>query len=136
MPFALVEESGRVAQVEPTEAFELALPFRWVPCGGEVEPEWTFQGGRFTPPPPIPEPPVPQWVTPYQFRAALLEDGLLSAVDPAIAALPEGERQRAELAWQWETSIGRQSPFVQTLGIALGLDNAALDALFKKAAAQ
>lgn len=77
---------------------------------------------------PAPGPVIPQSVTRYQAKAALLDAGLLDAVD-AMMASPDTPRV-VKLAWAEALYFERQSPTVQSLGSALGLDDAALDALF------
>lgn len=80
-----------------------------------------------TPPGPV----IPQSVTAFQAKAALLQAGLLPQVKAMMAdpATPE----IAVLAWEEALTFERQSPTVQSLGSALGLDSAALDALFTAA---
>jgi hypothetical protein len=73
---------------------------------------------------------VPTVVTMRQARLALLSQGLLSNVDIAIAALPEPDKSAAQIEWEYSQTVERNRPFVMTLGAALGLDDAALDALF------
>lgn len=60
---ALVQESGRVAQVEPDgKEFPVAPPLQWrlIPSGLDVRPDWTydFATDSFTAPPP---PRLPSW---------------------------------------------------------------------------
>ena len=71
-------------------------------------------------------------ISPFQARAALAQAGLLDAVealmaDPATPAM-------ARLAWQHAQEFRRNSPTLLALAGALGLDEAALDALFDAAA--
>jgi hypothetical protein len=76
---------------------------------------------------------VPQSVTMRQARLALHAHGLLASVQSAIDSLPEPHRSEAQIEWDYSNGLERQNPFVATLGAALGLDNAALDALFVEA---
>lgn len=46
---ALVEPSGRVAQVEEKE-FPVAPPLKWVDCDTTVQPEYEFKNGKFKAP--------------------------------------------------------------------------------------
>lgn len=74
---------------------------------------------------------VPQSVTMRQARLALLDAGLLDDVDTAIAAIPDPvERRKAEVTWEFSSEVERTQPFVLMLAPALGLNDAALDALF------
>lgn len=77
---------------------------------------------------PPPGPIIPQSVTAFQAKAALLQAGLLDDVE-AMMASPDTPRI-VKLAWVEALMFERQSPTVQSLGSALGLDDAALDALF------
>lgn len=79
---------------------------------------------------PDPEPGIPAAVTARQARLALLQAGKLGAVASAIAALPEGQREAAQIEWEYASVVERESPLVLMLGSALELD---LDALFLQA---
>lgn len=74
---------------------------------------------------------VPQSVSAYQARAALLGAGLLDAVEYAVV---HADRQ-VQLAWEYATTVRRTSPFITAMSGALGLTDAHLDALFVAAAA-
>jgi hypothetical protein len=82
--------------------------------------------GKPVPPPPV----VPQSVTMRQARLALLGAGKLALVQPAIDALPEPLRSAANIEWEFSGEVQRHKPLVLTLGPALGLSAADLDALF------
>lgn len=73
-------------------------------------------------------PPV-QSVTPLQARRALLEAGLLSAVEALVATKPD-----ARLAWEYATEFNRNDPLITTLAEKLGMDADQIDALFERAA--
>ncbi len=81
---------------------------------------------------PIPTP-IPAMVTMRQARLALLAAGYLPAVDTAIAALPSPQKEAAQIEWDYSSVVERDMPLVATLATALGLDEAALDALFTTA---
>lgn len=78
--------------------------------------------------------PVPQSVTMRQARLALLQAGLLSNVDAAIATLPSPQKEAATIEWEYSQTVERHRPFVLTLGAALGLTSEQLDDLFIQAA--
>lgn len=83
--------------------------------------------------PPIDPPPVevPTSVTMRQARLALLHAGLLDDVEAALAAIPDETARRAALIeWEYAQDVERDSPWVQQLATALGLDAAMLDELF------
>jgi hypothetical protein len=78
--------------------------------------------------PSVPPPPVPQQVTPYQARVALLQAGLLDTVNALMAS--EETPAAAKIAWEYATYIERTSPFIQALAPALGLTEQQIDNLF------
>ena len=73
---------------------------------------------------------VPAEVTMRQARLALHAAGKLTAVNAAINALPDPPKTAALIEWEYSSTVRRDSQFVAMLGPALGLDSAALDALF------
>lgn len=87
---------------------------------------WTPAGD---PPPP---PGQVRAVTMRQARLALLASGLLDAVQAAVAQA----EQAVQIEWEYATVIERGSPMVATIAAGLGLDDAAIDALFADAAAR
>lgn len=87
------------------------------------------------PVPPVQPPMVPSAVTMRQARLALLGAGLLASVDAAIDGLPSPQKEAARIEWEYATEVQRSSGLVPMMVVALGLDDAALDALFIEAAA-
>jgi hypothetical protein len=83
-------------------------------------------------PPPSPEPGVPQEVTLFQLRGALLAAGLLDAVDAFIAGLAD---PLAAMAWQYASTVARNSPLVLAAQAALALGEGDVDAIFTAGAA-
>lgn len=81
-------------------------------------------------PGPQPEP-VPQTVSRFQAKAALAQAGLLAQADAVVAASGNAVLQ---LAWSEANEFQRNSPGIAALAPALGLDDAALDDLFRVAA--
>ncbi len=75
-----------------------------------------------------------QVVSMRQARLALLEAGLLSKVNDALAAMAGAEGEAARIEWEYAAEVKRSSPQVASLSAALGLSEAQLDALFTKAA--
>lgn len=76
--------------------------------------------------------PVPAMVTPVQGRLALNASGKLAAVQAAVNASTDTSVQIwFEYATVWE----RANPIVASLGTAIGLTPADIDALFVQAAA-
>ena len=132
--FAIIE-SGKVVNVALSET---ALADNWVQSD-EAQIGWTFEGGQFVPPPPPPEPTPEEIlaaeragmiVSRFQAKAALLQAGLLDAVN---AALAEADPV-AQLAWAEAVEFRRTSPTIVALGAAIGLTDEQLDDLFRAAA--
>jgi hypothetical protein len=107
----------------------------WVPNTSEAYLAWLTDGNTPEPPDPPPPPGIQQTVSMRQARLALLAEGKLAAVATAIEALPSPEREAALIEWEYSTAVHRHRPFVLALAPAIGLDDAALDALFVAAAA-
>lgn len=80
--------------------------------------------------PPPPPPVIPTSVTMRQARLALFDAGLLSQVDAAISQNP-----RAQIEWEYATTVERNSELTQSLASGLGLTEQQLDDLFTTAAA-
>ena len=71
---------------------------------------------------------VPNQITSFQAKAALLNAGLLARVKEMMANPAMDEFAR--LAWDEETAFHRDSPTLKTMAAVLGLTDAQLDALF------
>ena len=74
-------------------------------------------------------------VTMRQARLALLTINKLSLVHDAIALMPEPDKSQIEVEWEYASTVERTSPWVATMGAALGLTDEELDQLFVSAAA-
>jgi hypothetical protein len=110
---------------------DLAAQMVPVPDPAAVAVGHGWDGQAFTPPdPPTPAVPVVQAVTMRQARLALLDAGLLDAVEAAVAAAPRAVR----IEWEYATQIERASPLLGAIAAEINLDEAALDALFLAAA--
>jgi hypothetical protein len=88
-----------------------------------------WDGAQWVSPPPY----VPQIVSRFQAKAALLNAGLLDQVEAMMAdpATPTVTR----MAWAEVTEFNRQSPTVLSMASALSLTEQQLDDLFIAAAA-
>jgi hypothetical protein len=89
-----------------------------------------WDGDRFNPVPVR----APQEVSMRQARLSLLARGVLGQVDAAIDSLPSPDREAARIEWDYSSVVARDSPLVEMMGAALGLDDSALDELFITAA--
>lgn len=74
---------------------------------------------------------IPQEVSMYQARAALIGAGLYEQVNAAVAASTD---EIVKVAWEYATVVRRSSPFIAAMSGALGLDDATIDQLFVSAA--
>lgn len=125
---------GRVTQLAQTNPAGRYHPtMQWVACGDEVALGWRYADEGFLPPAP-PAMEVPATISMRQARLCLHAHGLLASVQPAIDALPEPDRTAAQIEWDYSAAVERHRGFVVTIGQALGLDDAQLDALFIEAA--
>ncbi|SFB73993.1 hypothetical protein SAMN05216344_102158 [Polaromonas sp. OV174] len=128
MKYALID-ADVVVQVQPYFETGFIEAPDGVICG------WLWDGDVFTPAPP-PPPVIPAAVTRRQARQALLLAGLLADVQPAIDAIPDPvQRGLAQIEWDDSQMFERHRPLLIALATALGLDAAALDALFVTAEA-
>lgn len=92
---------------------------------------WEQTGGIAEHPDPQPAN-VPQTVSRYQARAALLEAGMLADVEEYFSGLPSNSL--AKLAWAEAPTVSRTSDAVADAATALGLTEEMLDELFLRAA--
>lgn len=135
MRFAYVEH-GVVQEAwsrNPFDLFAGGYASRFVPCPDDVEAGWRFDGTNWTPAP-FQTVQTPSAVSMRQARLALLQAGKLADVDAAIAALPSPAKEAAQVEWEYATEVRRDSALMRQLAAAIGLDDAALDALFVQAA--
>lgn len=68
-------------------------------------------------------------------RFVMYENNLLANVQPAINSLPEPDKTKAQIEWEYSNALQRGNPFVDVLGAALGLSSQDLDDLFIQASA-
>lgn len=84
---------------------------------------------------PVPVVTIPRVVTMRQSRLALLNAGLLTTVNEAIAAMPGTAGEAARIEWEYSQEVHRDRALVAALLPILGLTEAQLDDLFITAAA-
>lgn len=80
------------------------------------------------------KPPTPP-VTKRQLRLALVRNGIaLSAVEDAIAAMPEGlSKEEAQIEWADASTFNRTHPTLLLIAGALGLTDSEVDAMWAEA---
>jgi len=123
-------ENNRIAQVAAQD-FPIAEPLYWIDCPDNCTTDWTYDGLQFNEPEqPVYITPIPTTVSMRQARLALLQIGLLSDVENAIA---QGS-QADQITWEYATEVNRSDVLVINMSAALGLSEAQLDALFTLAA--
>jgi hypothetical protein len=118
---------ANVAEVDPGNIPDFMAD--WVPAE-EAGPGWAYVEGVFSPPA-APPAPVPEEVSRFQAKAALALAGKLEQADAAVAASGNVVLQ---LAWTDATVFRRDSPGINALAPAIGLDAVGLDELFRAAA--
>jgi len=79
--------------------------------------------------PPI-APIVPESVSMRQARLALLQSGMLSAVNAVVAGMAGAAGDAARIEWEFSNEVQRHKPLVESLAPALGLTSSQLDQLF------
>lgn len=72
-------------------------------------------------------------VTMRQARLALNQQGLLTLVQDAIALIPEPDKTKIQIEWEYASEVDRNSSWVATLQPALGVTDEQMDDLFKLA---
>ena len=77
---------------------------------------------------------TPATVTMRQARLALLDLDLLSSIDEAINSMPEPDKTKAKIEWEYAAVVERNSDWVSDLGQQLGLSDVQIDDLFRLAA--
>jgi len=106
--FTLIEDHGDTMTVETSEDVT----------------DWAISQGYM----------IPQSVTMRQGRLALLEAGYLDEINAAIAAIPDPvERKKAEIEWEYGSTIDRNSALVQAISHKVEMDENEMDELFVQA---
>lgn len=73
---------------------------------------------------------VPSEITMRQARLALLGAGKLASVSAAIISMPEPQKSKATIEWEYSSGVLRHNGFVSQLGTVLGLTEQQIDELF------
>jgi len=95
--------------------------------------EWLIRPIDELPPDPVIPNPVPEAVTMRQARLALSRAGVLKAANDAIEAMEGQPGEEARIEWDYAAELRRDHPLVAGLGQSLGLDDSAIDNLFREA---
>ena len=124
-----------VAQTHPLILFapEYAAQFIEVPFDAENGDEW--DGVTLTKPDRTLKPTDVSIITMRQARLALHDAGLLASVSAAIDAMPEPDKTKAQIEWEYASEVNKNSAWVASLSAALGLNDEQLTELFNSAAA-
>lgn len=69
-------------------------------------------------------------VTMRQARLALVERGLLGLVQDAIQLIPEPDKTKIQIEWEYASEVARTSSWVSVLQPALGVTDEQMDDLF------
>jgi len=78
--------------------------------------------------------PVPQTVTPRQFRLALLMSGIsLSTIEAMIDSLPEPDKSITRITWEYSIEFQRNNPLLNAMAPNLGFTQQQIDELFQLA---
>lgn len=131
MRYAIIENQV-VINVTIADA-EYAQSQGWIQAPDGVGIGWFYVEGKFIAPAPQPLP-VPSQITMRQARLELLNIGKLNDVDAALASIPdEHQRLSAQIEWEYSAIVERTAPLVQSLTPTLGLTDAEMDDLFRRA---
>ena len=82
----------------------------------------------------LPAPVVPVSISMRQARLALLQAGLLSAVEAAINDLTEPDKSAARIEWEYATEMRRDHALIAALAVEMQLSDQQIDELFIAAA--
>lgn len=138
MKYALFDEHGNptafydpeIHAIIPAECVEIS-DGQWIDLISSNGLGRWIDGGVIITEPPPPVATIPQSISRFQARAALLAAGRLSDVEAAVAAADPF----AQLAWAEAQEWRRDSPTLLALAKGIGLTDAEIDDLFIQAAA-
>lgn len=130
--YAIIQNDGRVWSATTWDGvtpWEPPMGMSAVECPEHVGVGWRYADGDFIYDPP--PPPVPAAVSMFQAREVLRRHNLLDSVDAHVNGAAD---PTLSLAWEYAVEVHRNGAFVTSLAETYGLDDAALDDLFREAA--
>lgn len=127
MNYALVEDGVVVATTDDPNA----PTYGYIECPPEVEPNWTYTPpDTWTPPPP----PVPESISPLQFRLWLIDDGSLEDVQDFLNGGLDPVTKKKNLArFEYWTEVRRDAPLIADIATELGMSSGDMDQAFIEA---
>jgi len=130
MKYAFIKNNTAVEVIEsdPFMIFVHHYAEQFTTVDDSCKAGYVLNNGVWESPPPVII--VPQEITMRQARLALLDIGLLSNVTTAINSLPEPDKTKAQIEWEYSNALQRDNSFVAVLGAALGLSSQDIDNLF------
>lgn len=126
---AHVIENGKVKNTIVVHSLDAIPGLISAENGGTIGDLYDPATGTFTTPEYIE--PVPQSVTPRQFRKALKAGGLLTDIKNYMKNLPEDDALLID--WEYASEFRRDYPSVAAMAALLGKSDADIDELFKAA---
>ena len=128
---AHIIENGKVANTIEVESLDFIPGLVDASNGGKTGDN--YADGVFTTPEPVIV--IPEFVSMAQARKALVMGGItMASVDAATTAIvDDAARELAQIDWEYEIVVRRDSPLVSTLGTSLSLTDTQIDALFVSA---
>lgn len=136
MSYGIIENNVITNVVEASPEF--AEEQGWIELPQNVTIGWAYSAGIFEPPSTRPQEPTFPTLTRKQLRNGLLSIGVTSAeVEAQIGTIADPmEREAALIDWQETQAYQRTNPLVNQIGVAMGLPEEQIDALWMWSAGQ
>lgn len=105
----------------------------WVDAPARPTDNAQWKNGKWMETPSVP---VPESVSPYQFRAWCLRNGIsMSQIDSLIGEITDQtERELLRVQWEYGSVVTRDNQTVERFGAALGMTALQIDKAFREAA--
>lgn len=130
MKYAFIQ-NNTIIEIVQTDPFILFVPHyaeQFIEVPDNCQTGDVFDNGEWVTPATVSI--IPQEITMRQARLVLLANGLLANVQAAINSLPEPDKTKAQIEWDYSNALQRDNSFVAVLGAALGLTSEGVDSLF------